>query len=162
MRVVSLITTVLDRHQPDVTFIDETGLGGPIADRVVQLGYNAIGVNFGSTADDPKKYRNKVAEMWWRMREWVMNAGAIMEDTQLELELAGREYGHNEKDQLVLERKDDMKKRIGCSPDWADALALTFAFKVPKRRTPRGELDSGIGMRENLANTTDYDPLDNL
>lgn len=161
MKVVSLLATVFDRHKPDVSFVDETGLGGPIADRLIQLGYHVIGVNFGADADDKKKYRNKVAEMWWRMREWL-KTGAIIDDPQLEDELTGREYDHNDKDQLVLERKKDMKKRGIASPDWADALALTFAYDVPKREIPRGELDSHFGIRENLGNSSDYNPLDDM
>lgn len=161
MKVVSLLTTVLNRHKPDVVFIDETGLGGPIADRLSQLGFHVVGVNFGSKADDEKHYRNKSTEMWARMREWIMKGGAIQDDPQLEQELTTREYSHNDKDQLVLERKQDMKKRGVHSPDWADALALTFAYEVPPRPTERGELDSAIGIRENLYNSggLDYDPL---
>lgn len=161
MKVVSLTTTVLDRHKPDVTFIDETGLGGPIADRLVQLGFHVIGVNFGGEADDKKKYRNKVAEMWWRMREWIMNGGALPDDPQLEQELTTREYGHTDKDQLILEKKNDMKKRGLHSPDWADALCLTFAYHVPKREVMRGELDSATGIRENLGKK-DYNPIDSM
>jgi len=159
MKVVALLCTVLDQHQPDVTFLDETGLGGPIADRMAQLGYHAIGVNFGSEADDKKKYANKVAEMWWRMREWIMKGGSVVDDPQLEMELTGREYDHNKKDQLVLESKKDMKERGLCSPDWADALALTFAFPVPKRPKPREELDMDLANRYN-ATKREYNPLD--
>ena len=153
MRVVSLLTNVLNEHKPDITFIDETGLGGPIADRLSQLGYHVIGVNFGSSADDKKKYKNKVVEMWWRMREWIMAGGSIVDDPQLERELTTREYWHNDKDQLVLTSKKDMAD----SPDWADSLALTFAYIVPKRPTERGELDTGLGMRHTHA---EHNPMD--
>ena len=156
-RTVSLITTLLDRHKPDNVFLDETGLGGPIVDRLNQLGYNVVGVNFGSKADDPKHYVNKVGEMWARMRQWIMDGGAIVDDPALERELTEREYGHNERDQLVLEKKKDMKN----SPDWADALALTFAFAVPKRYAPRGELDAGMAARSKQSGG-DYNPLDHL
>ncbi len=67
---------------------------------------------------------------------------------------------HNDKDQLVLERKKDMKKRIGVSPDWADALYLTFAEPVPKREVPRGHLDHNPYTRNN--DRRDYNPLDNM
>jgi len=158
MRVVSLLVTVLDRHKPDITFVDETGLGGPIADRLSQLGYNVMGVNFGSNADDVQHFRYKVGEMWSRMREWLMAGGAITDDPQLEAELTRREYGHNEKDQLILEKKKDM----AVSPDWADALALTFAHPVPPRMIPRGDLDAAVGIRETVQSIKDYDPLDGL
>ena len=159
MKVVSMLTMLLDRHKPDVTFLDETGLGGPICDRLVQLGYHVMGVNFGGKADDDKHYRNKAAEMWARMRQWIIDGGSIQDDPLLEMELTSREYTHNDKDQLVLERKDDMKKRGVRSPDWADALALTFAYTVPKREIPRGDLDRALGAR---SQTKEYDPLDNM
>jgi hypothetical protein len=36
-------------------------------------------------------------------------------------------------DAILLERKDDMKRRGLASPDDGDALALTFAYPVAKR-----------------------------
>ena len=53
-----------------------------------------------------------------------------------------------------------MKERIGKSPDWADALVLTFASHVQLRGTPRGNLNSIIGYRGNRKR--DYDPLRNM
>lgn len=158
MKVVSLMTMILDRHKPDVTFIDVTGMGGPIGDRLRQLGYHCIDIGFGHKADDEQLYSNKTAEMGATCREWLMAGGAIADDPQLEIELTSREFGHNNKDQLVLERKKDVKKRLGVSPDWADSLYLTFAQAVPKRSVPRGHLDAGIGARQR--SNVDYDPLD--
>lgn len=159
MRVVSIMTMLLERHQPDVTFIDKTGIGGPIGDRLRQLGYHVIDVGFGDKADDERKFANKTAEMGYRCRQWLLDGGAIHNDTQLEDELTAREYSHNDKDQLVLERKKDMKKRIGCSPDYADALYLTFAQKVPPREIQRGHLDHLPDLRDTNDNH-DYNPLD--
>jgi len=157
MKVVSKITMILDRHMPDVTFLDETGLGGPILDRLVQLGYHVIGVHFGENAADEKHYKSRTAEMGARCRQWLMDGGAIPDDPQLEEELTSRDYWHNDKDQLVLEKKKDVKIRVGCSPDWADELYLTFAQPVPKLEHPRGSLDAALPLRG--SDTEDYDPL---
>lgn len=158
MKVVSKITMVLDRHKPDVSFLDSTGLGGPIGDRLRQLGYHVIDVGFGENAADKKRFWNRTAEMGYKCRRWLLDGGSIPDDNDLEEELTGREFTHNDKDQLVLEKKKDMKKRIGRSPDWADALYLTFATDVPKRETPRGHLDKAAGHRDNP--NKDYNPLD--
>lgn len=157
MKVVSMITMILDRHRPDVTFLDETGIGGPILDRLVQLGYHVIGVHFGENAIDDKHYKSRTAEMGFKCRQWLMNGGSIPDDPQLEEELTSRDYWHNDKDQLVLESKPDMKKRIGVSPDWADQLYLTFAQDVPQRDSPRGQLDAALAVRN--SGNSDYDPL---
>jgi len=160
MQVVSKLIMVLDRHKPDVSFLDATGLGGPIGDRLRQLGYHVIDVHFGGDADNKKLYVNKTAEMGARCRQWLIDGGAIHDDTQLEDELTCREYQHNDKDQLVLERKKDIKKRLGVSPDWADQLYLTFAHPVPKRAFPRGQLDHIPGQRDKSENAHPLDALD--
>lgn len=158
MDVVSKLTMVFDRHKPDYIFLDETGIGGPMLDRLNQLGYNVTGVNFGGKADDEKHYSNKTSEMGARMRQWLMEGGSIPNDPQLEEELTAREYFHDDKDRLVLERKKDMKKRIGCSPDWADSLYLTFAQLVPKLEHERGLQDAALPHRSK--SNSDYDPMD--
>jgi hypothetical protein len=168
MCVVSMITMILNRHKPDITFLDETGIGGPIVDRLRQLGYNVVGVNFGGKADDEQHYSNKTAEMAARCRQWLMDGGAIPDDPQLEVELTAREFWHDRTDRLVLEPKSagkecaGMKKRIGVSPDWGDALYLTFAQEVPPLSFERGILDVVPHAREYVTSKSDYDPLDNL
>lgn len=157
MRVVSMITMVLDRHKPDVTFLDVGSMGGPIGDRLRQLGYHCIDIGFGNKADDERLYANKATEMWSRMRQWMIEGGSIRDDPELETELTSREYQHDKRDRLELEAKKEMKKRIGHSPDGADALALTFAQHVPQREVPRGYLDAALPHRSN--DDGDYDPL---
>lgn len=158
MKVVSLLQMILDRHQPDVSFMDKGSMGGPVADRMRQLGYHVIDVGFGDNAADAKHFKMRTAEMGSHCRQWLLDGGAIPNDPQLEIELTSREFGHNDKDQLVLERKKDMKKRLGVSPDWADALYLTFAEPVPKREVPRGHLDHNPYVRNKPRG--DYNPLD--
>lgn len=161
MRVVSLLVMILDRHKPDVSFIDVTGIGGPIGDRLRQLGYHVIDIGFGHTADNKKLYVNKTAEMGYRCREWLGKGGSITDDPDLEVQLVSRDFGHNDKDQLVLEKKKEMKKRLGISPDWSDALYLTFAQAVPKLEFARGSMDASIGVRGNQG-IRDYDPMSEM
>lgn len=160
MKVVSLLTMILDRHKPDVSFIDKGAMGGPVGDRLRQLGYNVVDVGFGDNAADVKHYKSRTAEMGARCRQWILDGGSIPDDPQLELELTSREFGHNDKDQLVLERKKDMKARLGFSPDWGDALYLTFAEPVPQRFAPRGRLDYNPHQRSK--DNGNYNPLDAL
>lgn len=157
MKVVSLLTMIFDRHKPDVVFMDKGSMGGPVGDRLRQLGYNVVDVGFGENADDERLYKSRTAEMGARCKQWLMDGGSIPDDNQLELELTSRDFGHNDKDQLLLEKKKEMKKRLGVSPDWADALYLTFAFPVPALTVPRGQYDRALPLREK---SNDYDPLD--
>jgi phage terminase large subunit len=132
MKLVSKVTEILKRHKPDAIFVDSGAMGGPIGDRLRQLGYNAFDVGFGDNAADEKQYKSRTAEMWGRLLKWLYAGGAIKDNAILEGELTNRMFDHNDKMQLVMEKKREMKKRGLASPDWADALCLTFAEHVPK------------------------------
>ena len=65
------------------------------------------------------------------MREWFHNGGVeIPDDPELEVDLTGPEYGFSSKNQIQLERKEDMKRRGLASPDLGDCLAMTFGVDV--------------------------------
>ena len=167
MLLVSKITDLCDPMRartfkgvpmvPDAIFVDETGLGGPIVDRLRQLGLNVFGVNFGSSPYDKQHFCRRVDEMWFRMREWLIAGGSIKDHPELEMDLTARGFSHNAKDQLVLEQKDDMKKRGLASPDWGDALALTFAMSVARLdRDPH----TGRPVDNQGSAKTNYDTFD--
>lgn len=63
------------------------------------------------------------------MRDWL-RIGAIPDLPALETDLTGPEYRHDRRDRLLLEAKEDMRRRGLASPDLGDALALTFAYPV--------------------------------
>jgi hypothetical protein len=104
-------------------------------DRLKQLGLPVVGVQFGGKPLGAVKLANGIkvanrrAEIWAIMREWL-EGGAIPDDQQLYDDLIGIEYGFNANDQILLERKEHMKKRGLASPDDGDGLALTFAVPV--------------------------------
>jgi hypothetical protein len=120
----------------EAVFVDATGVGGPVADRLRQLGYRCVDVNNGAESDcmtTGEKCANKGAECWARMREWVRTGGVVADDRELELQLTNRQYGYDAHNRLLLEKKSDLKKRGLSSPDRADSLALTFAYPVASR-----------------------------
>jgi hypothetical protein len=156
MKVVSLLAKVLTDHQPDQINIDEGGLGGPIVDRMNQLGWNCTGVNFGGKAMDEKHYANRSTEMWARMRKWIVEGGSLKYDERLKVELTSREFSHDNKDRIVIESKRLMKKDGRPSPDFADAVALTFAINMGT--ITRGHRDDLAGLR--ARRNKDSNPLD--
>jgi hypothetical protein len=70
--------------------------------------------------------------MWHFMEEWL-TAGSLPDHKDLAADLKAVDYGCDASDAILLERKDDMRRRGVASPDDADALALTFAYPVAKR-----------------------------
>lgn len=143
MQVVTVVADVLDRpmeawggRKIHTLFIDATGgsIGGPIADRLRQLGHrNVVDVQFGGESPDPR-YANMRAFIWGRLRDWLAT-GAIDSSADLEMDLTGPAYFHDKRDRLLLESKEKMKARDLASPDDGDALALTFA-QVVRAREP--------------------------
>lgn len=114
-------------------FIDVGGLGAGVVDRLKELGYSSkiIAVNSGEKPTDDKKYRNKRAEMWGEMKEWLEQPPVDIPDSdELHSDLVGVQYKYDSNQRLVLESKEDMKKRGIRSPDLGDAAALTFAQPI--------------------------------
>ncbi len=141
MRLVTIAADVLgksyDGRRVQTMFVDGTGIGGPICDRLRQMGHrNVIEIQFGAEAPDPK-FANMRSYMWGQMRAWLPK-GAIDATTALEIDLTAPGYFHDRQDRLLLESKEQMKKRDVDSPDDGDALALTFAGPVRQpHRTPQ-------------------------
>lgn len=131
MDLAARVAAKIDEWKPDATFID-AGQGAGVIDRLRQLGYDVIEVHFGGRATDPR-YLNKRAEMWFELRDWVRNGGAIPNRVDLKQDLAAPIYWYDSAGRIQLEPKDDIKKRGLPSPDLADALALTFAYPVAKK-----------------------------
>lgn len=132
MEVAARVAHHFDRTRPNALFVDETGVGAGVVDRLKQLGYPVLPVNFGAKPDGmtDAKVANKRAEMWVRMREWLNGVVGIPDDPQLAAQLTAVEYKHDANNAILLEKKEDMKRRGLPSPDRADALAITFAFPV--------------------------------
>src|SRR4029077_7677392 len=113
-----------------------------------QLGYaQVVGVNFGAksdrttSTDAAASYANKRPAMWGHLKDWC-RPGCLPEDRDLQADLIGVEYGYDAQNAILLEKKEDMRKRGLASPDDGDALALTLAYSVAakdERRTRRQE-----------------------
>ncbi len=102
------------------------GYGAGVVDSLIQAGQSPLEISFSGKAID-NRYANKRAEMWFLMAEWVKRGGALPNMPDLQRELTAPTYTF-QNGKFLLEPKDQIKERIGVSPDLADALALTFAL----------------------------------
>lgn len=119
----------IDQHNPQAVFVDVGGMGAGVIDRLRQLGYRTIEVNFGGKSGDAT-YADKRTEMWFGLRDWLNQGGSIPNVSALKTDLCGPTYEFLANGKVKLERKDDLKARGLPSPDLGDALALTFAEPV--------------------------------
>lgn len=132
MQVASLVAEAQREVQADAIFVDGTGMGAGVVDRLRQLNYKPVAVMVGHKAHDEEKYYNQRTEIWVRMRDWLREGDADIprDDIELHDDLIGPEYGFDNRERLQLEKKQDMKERGLASPDCGDALALTFTHPV--------------------------------
>jgi hypothetical protein len=131
MQLASQIGLAIDKHKPDAVFVDQATFGIAVIDRLRQLGYRVVGVDGGGVASP--KYHNKRAECWGLMADWLKGGGCTPSDEELISELSAPTYLFDDHGRLQLEKKKDIKKRLGVSPDKGDALAYTFAAPVARK-----------------------------
>ena len=86
-----------------------------------------IGVNVGVRSSDPTRFLNLRSQVFWNLRE-IMQGGRLhgVESSKLKAELLSLRWHENDRGQIALETKKEMKKRGLASPDYADALALAL------------------------------------
>lgn len=123
-------------EQPEQIAVDSIGIGAGVADilrgwypdrvdpysgRTFKM---VVDVNSSLRMGNGEDY-NLRAFMWREMREWLKTA-SLPNDGNLKAELTALRYSFKG-GELLLESKDDAKRRGVKSPDMADSLALTFA-----------------------------------
>ncbi len=138
----------------EIELVDGTGgYGSGVVDSLIQSGYSPLEINFSGKAID-NRYANKRAEMWFLMAEWVKRGGSLPNIPELAAELTAPSYTF-QNGRFIIEPKDQIKERLGFSPDYADALCLTFALP---------EMQSNM-MMPRLINSKlnhEYDPFEKL
>lgn len=107
-------------------YIDDTGIGRGVSDRMEELMLSVNPVAFGESAEDKSRYTNKKMELFWAFKTWLARGGKILYSDAWN-ELLEMKYKITSDKLLQMEPKEDLKKRLGKSPDFADAGALTFA-----------------------------------
>ena len=127
METVGKVGLIADKEKPDVIFVDATGVGTGVADRLAEEGYPVVRVHFGGAPRDDKLYVLRRDELWGEMNEWLQDEPASIEDDDdFASQLTSVQYSYDSKRRIKLESKEKMKERGLHSPDDADALALTF------------------------------------
>jgi hypothetical protein len=116
--------------------VDTGGVGGGVFDQLELMGINVYSVDFSASPDNDsqERYLNKRAEMYGRARDWIKKGGCLPPDDPraegkgLSAQLTAPTYTYAGDVKLQLESKKDLRRRLGISPDDADAFVITFAY----------------------------------
>jgi hypothetical protein len=148
--------------RPAMIFVDAGNTGGAVVDILNRAGYPVIGVMFGTNPIDRATYRYRGDEIWGKMRSWLKDDGGVLPERDSEFgervhtDLTQREYGFmNGTDRIHLEPKERAKARGVPSPDFGDALAVTFATDI-------ADLPSGVQRMNSGKVEDDWDPFEHL
>lgn len=141
VEVANLATNFICNCHPKRLFMDIGGQGAGVFDILKDRGFGEIirGVYFGEKAIKDERYYNRRAEMWGEILEWLEESPfpKLPQEEGLFDELTAVRKDFDSRGRLKLEGKAEMKKRLGRSPDMADALALTFAEPVFDKGVPK-------------------------
>jgi hypothetical protein len=113
------------------------GYGGAVTLRlkdnsIPHVGFNGAGASMGHTIDGQIKFANKRAEAWWRFREALNpdqqggSAIALPNDPELRADLAAPTFEVTARG-ILIESKDDLRKRLGRSPGKGDAVVMCLS-----------------------------------
>ena len=127
MSIAGFLKAYCEDSDVETLVVDDTGVGGGVVDRLkeVRLSRTRI-VPFiaGQKANDEAHFANRLAEVWWAMRNSYLSRELDTEDDDALIgQVSSRRYFHLSGGRIRLQSKENLYR----SPDEADALAMTFA-----------------------------------
>lgn len=85
-----------------------------------------------------RHFANRRAKSYWHLQRLLEEGRiALLRDEKLFDELAATRWKVNSTAKVQIQPKDDLRARIGRSPDRADACAMAFADYTPRVVTAR-------------------------
>ena len=136
MHVAGMLVEDL-KDKDNFAFIDTIGEGAGVLSRLEELGYkNAISCKGSEGAKELKditgqyEFANMRAYLYWALRDWLNPKNkfepCLPTNERLTEELTETKWKFQSSGAIIIEPKDEIKKRIKRSPDYSDALANTF------------------------------------
>ena len=139
MEVAGWVAKIIRKEDPTAVNIDVGGLGVGVYDRLMEQGHHRVhAINFAGKPVEPPPLdetgkpgggpANRRSEMWGNLKK-ALEAGrfSLPDSDSLQADLVSCGYRYDSSGRLLLESKQDMRKRGVPSPDEADAVALCFA-----------------------------------
>lgn len=138
MQSAGRIIRLMDQFgiEPENVHIDVIGYGAGVVDRLREQAYAVDGVSFatkpyGDYGDilGPMKFANRRAELHWVARQRLRDKTARIPERYAGIwrDLTEPTYAENSSGHTVIEKKDEIKKRLGRSPDHGDAYVLSLS-----------------------------------
>jgi hypothetical protein len=126
MEVSGWVAQQAKKEKPGQIMVDVIGIGSGVFDRLKELNFPVTGVNVVGRASDSEEYARLRDELWGKVKDALQEGLSLPDDEELAGQLSAPKYKFDSAGRIVIEKKEDMKKRGIDSPDRGDALCLTF------------------------------------
>ena len=123
----------------DTAFVDSLGEGAGVYSRLKEQGVNTVGVKASESASglnditEQRTFANMRAYLYWAIRDALDPALggelALPPVDELTQDLTEVHWSTRSNGDIIIEEKEKIKKRLGRSPDYGDAVANTFSGK---------------------------------
>lgn len=142
--------------KPFRIFVETTGIGWGVYDRCRELGLPVTAADVSLKSFMQGVY-NKRAEMYVRLKQEMEKGLKIIDDRRALRQLSNVHYKFNNKSEIQLLAKEDIKSTLGESPDIADSIALTYYEDVTfpeslKKTNDRYKIKVTKGQRSWMSN----------
>jgi hypothetical protein len=142
--VKSIIDAAKAGRLPPLAVIDAIGVGTGVVDRLREQGIKVDAFMGSSKAKYKDKtgeltFLNRRAEAWWGLRDLLNPAfGAVIAIPSSEAfptltgDLIAPKWDQTSTGHIKIEDKDDIRKRLGRSPDEGDAVTMAFNARLDR------------------------------
>lgn len=149
--IANRVMAMMNELDAEEAYFDDTvGWAHGAVDVLRAAGRSPYAIQFDKPSSNPR-YVNMRAQMWMEMADWIKGPGCLPHIPEMIAELTSPTYFFSA-GKFQIEAKDQIKKRLGRSPDLADGLALTWALPD----TPARSRDGFPGRRRE--SPQEYDP----
>ncbi len=139
-------------ERPVEILVDAIGIGAGVADRLAELKLPAIAINVSESPSLGEEYKDLRSELWDLGREWLAaKVCSLPDDAVLATELPLQTYQYMSSGKLMVHPKEVVKKKLGVSPDVADAFIMTFATDAITAIYGRPRSDWSEPLRRDIA-----------
>jgi hypothetical protein len=129
--------------------VDATGVGAGVAPAMERLGCEAYGVKVASSPTfevEEGEFMQLRDQLWWLARLWFRHnpTAMIPPDEELIEELIAPTYDKASRGKIKVLEKDELKEKLGRSPDKAESFILTFFNETVEQEDIDGPLGKAL------------------
>jgi hypothetical protein len=112
--------------RPGMIVVDVIGVGAGVVDRLREMDLPVRALNVSESPAIKSKFHRLRDEMYWKGREWFETLAVECADAAVGAELGDVMFSYTSSGQIKVEAKDQIKERLGRSPDIGEALLLSL------------------------------------